>query len=103
MSFEIFVVTYRVTNFLPKLVDMLQFSTEKTEFPFLVFPYYRVMPNATEESNLPELKELDLFVTVFGGILKASNTQVHHKAAVDMYASSVLFLTSKIMKFPGQT
>ena len=33
-SFDIFVVTYRVTNFLPKLVDMLLFSAEKTEFPF---------------------------------------------------------------------
>ncbi len=43
-SFNIFVVTYRVTNFLPKLVDMLLFSMEKTEFPFLVFPYFRVMP-----------------------------------------------------------
>ncbi len=39
-----FVVTYRVTNLLPKLVDMLLFSMEKTEFPFLVFPYFRVMP-----------------------------------------------------------
>ena len=44
-SFDIFVVTYRVTFFLPKLVDMLLFSMEKTEFPFLVFPYFRVMPN----------------------------------------------------------
>ena len=43
MSFDIFVVTCRVTNFLPKLVDMLLFSMEKTEFPFLVFPYFRVM------------------------------------------------------------
>ena len=45
-SFDIFVVTYRVTNFLPKLINMLLFSTEKTEFPFLVFPYFRVMPLA---------------------------------------------------------
>ena len=44
MSFDIFVVTYRVINFLPKLVHMLLFSIEKTEFPFLVFPYFRVMP-----------------------------------------------------------
>ena len=42
MSFNIFVVTCRVTNFLPKLMDMLLFSVEKTEFPFLVFPYFRV-------------------------------------------------------------
>ena len=41
-SFHIFVITYRVTNFLPKLIDMLLFSTEKTEFPFLVFPYFRL-------------------------------------------------------------
>ncbi len=36
-SFDVFVVTYRVTNFLP-------FSTEKTEFPFFVFPCFRVLP-----------------------------------------------------------
>ena len=44
ISFDIFIVTYTygVTNFLPKLVNMLLFSTEKTEFPFLVFPYFRV-------------------------------------------------------------
>ncbi len=42
-SFDIFVVTYRVINFSPKLVDMLLFSAEKTEFPFLVFPYFPVV------------------------------------------------------------
>ncbi len=36
-SFDIFVVTYRVTNFLPKLIYMLLFSTEKTEFLVSVF------------------------------------------------------------------
>ena len=46
-SFDIVVVTYRVTNILPKLVNMLLFSMEKTEFPFLVFPYFRVMPFRT--------------------------------------------------------
>ena len=54
-SFNIFVVTYRVTNFLPKLVDMLLFfifSAEKTEFSFFVFPYFRVLPWA--EDPLPE-------------------------------------------------
>ncbi len=35
MSFDIIVVTYRVPNFLPKLVDTLLFSGERTEFPFL--------------------------------------------------------------------
>ena len=39
-SFDIFVVTYRVTNFLPKLVHMLLFSTEKTEFPFFWNPLF---------------------------------------------------------------
>ena len=43
ISFDVLVVTYRVTNFLPKLVNMLLFSVEKTEFPFLVFPYFWVM------------------------------------------------------------
>ena len=39
-----FVVTYRVTNFFPKLVNMLLFSTrKKTEFPFLEFAYFRVL------------------------------------------------------------
>ena len=44
MSFGIFLVTYRVTNFLPKLINMLLFSIEKTEFPFFVFPYFWVLP-----------------------------------------------------------
>ena len=39
-SFDIFVVTYRVTNFLPKLINMLLFSTKKTEFPFFEFPIF---------------------------------------------------------------
>ena len=43
-SFDIFVVTYRVTNFLPKLIHMLLFSMEKTEFPFFEFHYFRVLP-----------------------------------------------------------
>ncbi len=45
-SFNIFVVTYRVTNFLPKLVDLLLFSAEKTKFPFFEIPYFRVLPEA---------------------------------------------------------
>ena len=36
--FDIFVLTYRVTNFLPKLVYMPLFSTKNTEFPFFEFP-----------------------------------------------------------------
>ncbi len=41
MSFDIFVVTYRVTNFLPKLVNMLTFfSVGTTEFPSLEFPIF---------------------------------------------------------------
>ncbi len=40
MIFDILVVTYRVTNFLPKLVDMLLFSMEKTEFLFFCFPLF---------------------------------------------------------------
>ena len=35
MSFGIFVVTYRVTNVLPKLVDMLLFFKKKQNFHFL--------------------------------------------------------------------
>ncbi len=42
-SFDIFIVTYKVTNFLPKLVDMLLFSAEKTEFPFFEIPYFWVL------------------------------------------------------------
>ncbi len=52
MSFDIFVITYRVTNFLPKPINLLLFSTEKTEFPFLVFPYFRVRPQVISP-NLP--------------------------------------------------
>ena len=43
-SFHIFVVPKRVINFLPKLIHMLLFSMEKTEFPFFVFPYFWVLP-----------------------------------------------------------
>ncbi len=36
---------YRVTNFLPKLVTCCYFLWKnQIEFPFLVFPYFRVMP-----------------------------------------------------------
>ena len=52
MSFDIFVVTYRVTNFLPKLVDMLIFSMERTECPFFVFPYFRVLPVGGKSHHL---------------------------------------------------
>ena len=51
-SFDIFVITYRVTDFLPKLINMLLFSTKKTEFPFLLFPYFRVMPGHLPDSSL---------------------------------------------------
>ncbi len=51
MSFDIHVVTYRVTNFLPKLVDMLLFSTEKTEFPFFEFPNFRVLPSGPSHQD----------------------------------------------------
>ncbi len=46
MSFDILVVTYGVTNFLPKLIHMLLFSTEKKmNFHFFFgFPYFRVLP-----------------------------------------------------------
>ncbi len=45
-SFDIFAVTYRVTNVLPKLVNMLLFSTgKKTEFSFFDFPYFRLLPS----------------------------------------------------------
>ncbi len=40
MSFNIFVITYRVTNFLPKLVDMLLFSTEKNWISIFGFPLF---------------------------------------------------------------
>ncbi len=36
-SSDIFVVTYKMSNFLPKLVDMLLFSRE---FPFFEFPIF---------------------------------------------------------------
>ncbi len=41
MNINIFVLTYRVTNFLPKLVDMFLFSREKVEFlGFFSIPYF---------------------------------------------------------------
>ena len=47
MNFNIFVITYRETNFLPKLVDMLLFSPgKKLNFFFFFFsiPYFSVLP-----------------------------------------------------------
>ena len=44
-SFDIFVITYRVTSFWPKLINMPLFSMEKTDFHFLnspVFAYCRL-------------------------------------------------------------
>ncbi len=43
-SFDIFVVTYRVTNFLLKLLDMLLFLGKKLNFHFFEIPYFRVLP-----------------------------------------------------------
>ena len=60
----IFVVTYRVTNFLPKLMDMLLFSGEKTEFPFLVFPYFRIVT----------LRIRQMFFALSGDIFRRSAT-----------------------------
>ncbi len=39
-SSDIFVVTYRVTNVLPKLLHMLLFSSEQTEFLFFWIPLF---------------------------------------------------------------
>ncbi len=39
-SFNIFVITYRVTNFLPKLIDMQLFSTEKNWISIFGFPLF---------------------------------------------------------------
>ena len=44
-SFNTFVVTYGVANFLPKLVHLLLFSMEKTEFLFFQFPIFRAWPH----------------------------------------------------------
>ena len=43
-SFDIFMVTYRVTNFLPKLVDCYYFLWKKLNFHFLKSPFFRVLP-----------------------------------------------------------
>ncbi len=53
MSFGIFVVAYRVTNFLPKLIHMLLFSLEKTEFPFFEIPIVDNCHPGTVSSCLP--------------------------------------------------
>ncbi len=43
-SFDIFIVTYRVTNFLPKLINMLLFSTEKKLNLHVLISLFRVVP-----------------------------------------------------------
>ncbi len=52
MSFDIFVLIYTVTNFLLKLIEMLLFSVEKTEFQFFVFPYFPVLPFQYQQGQL---------------------------------------------------
>ncbi len=53
MSFAIFVVTCRVTDFLPKLINMPLFLMEKTEFPFFEIPYFRQLPNINKSAVIP--------------------------------------------------
>ena len=46
MSFDIFVITHRVTNFLLKLVDIcFVFHRKKTGFPFFDFPIFGCCPS----------------------------------------------------------
>ena len=59
-SFDIFVVTYRVTKFLPKLMDMLLFSMEKNWISIFCFPYFPVLPGCTR-SHARMLSELKSF------------------------------------------
>ena len=71
LSFDIFVVTYRVTNFLPKLVDILLFSTEKTEFPVLVFPYFGFC-----RTSLTEISVLSVIQNPHVEFAKGTGSQV---------------------------
>ncbi len=50
-SFDIFGVTYRVINFLPKLVHMLLFLWKKTEFYFFN-PYFPVLPSYSDDDGV---------------------------------------------------
>ena len=52
-SFDIFVVTYRVTNFLPKLVDMPLFLRKKLNFHFLKSPIFGYCPQTLKSSAPP--------------------------------------------------
>ena len=49
-EFDIFVLTYRVTNFLPKLVRMQLLYWEKTEFPIFDFPIFGYCWNRARRS-----------------------------------------------------
>ncbi len=48
-SFDIFVVTYRVTNFLPKLLDML---LKKMNFHFLFSPIFGFLPKSQSKQEI---------------------------------------------------
>ncbi len=50
-NFYFFVATYRVTNFMPKLDEMLLFCWKKPEFLFFVFPYFWELPNQSCPPN----------------------------------------------------
>ena len=46
-SFDIFVVTYRVTNFLPKLIHMLLFSAGKNWISIFLNPLFSGIAGST--------------------------------------------------------
>ncbi len=55
---------------MPKLVDMLLFSAEKTEFPFFEIPYFRVLPTGA--------KGLETTGNFHPGNLSFQNVLTHH-------------------------
>ena len=64
MSFDNFVVTYRVTNVLPKLIHMLVFSMEKNKFPFFSnTPVFRVLPGQERKPSKVLVEKSDKVVT----------------------------------------
>ena len=55
-SFDIFVVTYRVTKFLLKLIDTLLFSLEKSEFLFFWIPLFSGIAEVVDQRSCSSLK-----------------------------------------------
>ncbi len=100
-SFDIFVVTCRVTNFLPKLVNMLFFSMEKNEFLFFEFHYFRVFPEEDTSKAFSTPRRAVLYVlrcfTPIGWRGPASSLWAHEQLTAPPFPNETVLTATQIM------